>query len=197
MLLPTLSLGVTLSDNLSQLPNNTESVFGPTWITASFSTDAQNYRLTNATLLLSATAGSTANLYLFSNSSSQPGSSLGQLSLTSTLSSTQAPVSFSGNNLALVANSTYWLVLQAPTGTVDWAWTDSSVGTGVGFTHTWGATDDAGATWFTVAEQPQMMSVSADAASTPTVPEPSAFVLLGLGLAVVIPVARKRFASAR
>ena len=42
-----------------------------------------------------------------------------------------------------------------------WAWTESTSGVGVGFQHTWGFTDNAGATWSTFTVQPQLMATVA------------------------------------
>src|SRR4051794_31375693 len=113
-----LARGTTLSSNLGETVSATEFVGGDTWITSSFATDSSAYVLSNAVLLLSGTSDAVVKLYLYSNSSGQPGTSLGQLQSTSNLTSSLTLASFSGNNLPLAANSSYWLVLQAPAGDV-------------------------------------------------------------------------------
>jgi hypothetical protein len=162
----------TLSSNLGETVSSTEFVGGDTWITSSFATDSSAYLPSNAVLLLSGTSDAVAKLYLYSNSSGHPGTSLGLLQLTSNLTSSLTPTSFSGNNLPLAANSNYWLVLQASAGDVEWAWTTSTSGSGVGFQHTWGATDDGGGSWITFAQDPMIFSVTADPANS-AVPEPN------------------------
>ena len=47
----------------------------------------------------------------------------------------------------LVANATYWVVLKATVGEIDWAFTNTDNGTGVGFQHSFGETENAGTSW--------------------------------------------------
>ena len=173
---------ITISDNLGNAVASTEFVGGDTWIAAEFATDGTQYSLSSITLLLENETPGTARLDLYTDSASKPGTLLGTL-ISPSIPSTLLPTVFGGNGVALPANSTYWAVLSAPSGGFGWGWTESSNGTGAGFLHTWGATDDAGASWFTSDIEPLLMNVSATFVTTgpgPTdgVPEPGSFWLL-------------------
>ena len=169
----------TLSDNLGALTDYTEVASGSSWLTASFGTGASSYNLTDVTLLLSNPTSGTAQVDLYSNASGKPGSLLTILNSPSSYSSGLSNTTFSSAGYALSGNATYWLVLKGLSGSFEWAFTDSSTGSGIGFQHTWGFSDDAGGSWFTSDIQPMQMSVQASA-----VPEPSTsgFILAALGL---------------
>ena len=72
-----------------------------------------------------------------------------------------------GEGISLAADTTYWVVLNAPTGSFDWGWTADNTGNGVGFQVAWSQSDDAGGTWFTADDYPFRMSVSASASAVP------------------------------
>ncbi len=177
----------TISDNLSNMVGSTEFVGGNTWDAAQFATDGAQYTLSSITLLLSVETPGNARLDLYTDSGSQPGMLVGTLLSPGGFSATLAPTVFGGGNLELNANSLYWAALSAPSGGFEWAWTASNSGAGVGFRHTWGATDDAGVTWYKADLEPLMMSVSALPGAG--VPEPGSFALLALlglpGLAIL------------
>ena len=178
-----LSIGIvpmnadTLSDNLSALTAGTEAAHGNTWITASFATGATAYSLSSITLLLANSVPGTAELDLYSDVG-QPGSRLTILTPPASYSDSLSPTIFLGGAFSLDANSTYWLVLKTIGGEFDWAWTASNTGSGVGFTHTWGVSDDAGADWFTSDNNPMQMRVAASHAAVPE-PGPSTLVIAG------------------
>ena len=169
----------TLSDNLGALTNYTEVASGSSWVTASFGTGASSYSLADVILLLSNPASGNAQVDLYSTVGGHPGSLLTTLNSPSSYSSTLSNTTFNSTGYLLSPNATYWVVLKGLSGSFEWAYTDSSAGSGVGFQHTWGISDDAGASWFTSDIQPMQMSVQASA-----VPEPStaSIVLAALGL---------------
>ena len=184
----------TLSDNLSALTAGTEAAHGNTWVTASFATGASAYTLSSATLLLANSAPGNAELDLYSDAG-EPGSLLSILTSPASYSGSLLQTIFSGNGFSLSANSIYWLVLKPIGGEFDWAWTASNTGSGVGFTHTWGVSDDAGLDWFTSDSNPMQFNVAASAATA--VPEPGCLTLLVIGCALFGGgcVKRKRLAS--
>ncbi len=179
----------TLSDNLSTANAGTEAVSGTNWVAASFSTDASAYRLESNTLSLANITPGSAELDLYSGAG-QPASMLAALTSPLFYTSSLSPSTFTGSGTALSPNSTYWLVLKAPSGEFDWGWTDDPSGTGVGFTHTWGASDDAGSTWFTADVQPMQLRVTATPASA--IPEPGTSALILIGAAMLFESGRFR-----
>jgi len=169
---------ITISDNLGNALASTEFVGEDTWVAAEFATDGTPYTLSSITLLLDTEILATARLDLYADSGSKPGTLLGTL-ISPSIPSTLLPAVFGGNGIALQPNSLYWAVLSAPSGGFAWGWTASSSGTGAGFLHTWGATDDAGASWFTSDIEPLLMNVSATGLGPADgVPEPGSFGLL-------------------
>jgi|KBSMisStaDraftv2_1062788.scaffolds.fasta_scaffold623594_2 hypothetical protein len=186
-----LSSAVTLTDNLSKTSTDTEFVGGDTWIAVAFSTDNANYQISSASLLLSTPEPSTANLDLYSESSGQPGLLLSTLTSLGSFPSVASPVTFTGSSYILSPNSTYWLVLSAPTGSFDWSWTSDNAGAGAGFLSQWAATDDAGGSWITSDIEPMQFRVLADP-GTPAVPEPGSFTLAALSMAGVATALRMR-----
>jgi hypothetical protein len=131
-------------------------------------------------LLLDSTDGGTAAVSIYSDGLLSPGSLLGTLTSGTGASSTLTPVTFSTSGLSLAADATYWVVLQATSGSVDWAWTDDNTGSGVGYQGAWGISSDAGSTWFTDDTYPTQFSVDAAVASTAT-PEPDTLTLAFAG----------------
>ncbi len=190
------SSAVTLTDNLSKTTEDAEFVGGDTWIAAAFSTDNVSYQISSASLLLSTPESSTAKLDLYSSSSGQPGLLLSTLTSPASFPSVASPVTFTGSSYILSPNSTYWLVLQAPTGSFDWSWTEDITGAGVGFLAQWAASDDAGGSWFTSDSEPMQLRVLADPV-TPAVPEPGSFALAALSMAGVVTALRMRKNSMR
>ena len=181
-----------LSDNLSTVNADTEAVVGDTWITASFTTDARFYHLGDATLLLANITSGAVQLDLYSDAG-QPASMLSAFTSPLFFTSDLSPTTFAGSGFLLAPNSTYWLVLKAPSGEFDWGWTEDAVGAGVGFTHTWGFSDDAGTTWTTADIEPMQFRLEA----TPT-PEPAS---LAFFLTALVPLvwwfSTRRFRASR
>src|SRR6476469_5579063 len=181
----------TLSNNLSASTADTEVVSGSTWIAGGFKTDASSYQLSSATLLISNSVPGVATLDVYSGIV-QPSLFLGALDSPGNYSSILAETTFAGN-VTLASNSTYWLVLKAASGQFEWGWTEDSIGSGVGFTHTWGASDDAGSSWFLSDIEPMQFSVTASPSAA--VPEPAPVALLAMGVSLLWWRASRKFAA--
>jgi hypothetical protein len=152
-----------LSDNLAASTAGTEAATGSTWLTASFATDDATYSLTSVTLLLANPSAGQARLDLYSDGNLEPGSLLGTLTSPDSYPCTLDSATFLASDITLTPNTTYWLVLSANCGEFDWAWTTDNTGSGAGFQHTWGQSDDAGVTWFTIDSFPTQFTVTATA----------------------------------
>jgi hypothetical protein len=150
-----------LSTNLTATTTDVETVTGTDWLTASFGTGTSAMLLDSATLKLASTVTGSATLRLYTDGGLQPGTLVGTLTSPTSYSTTLADTTFTSGSLMLAANTTYWLVLSATSGSFDWAWTTDNTGTGVGFQHVWGESEDAGETWFTLDVYPTQFSVTA------------------------------------
>jgi len=135
-----------LSTNLTATTTDVETVAGSDWLTASFGTGTSAMVLDSATLKLASIVTGSAALSLYTDGGLQPGTFVGTLTSPSSYSTTLANTTFTSGSLMLAANTTYWLVLSATTGSFDWAWTTDNSGTGIGFQHVWGESEDAGDT---------------------------------------------------
>jgi hypothetical protein len=167
--------GTVLSDNLSNPSAGTETASGTTWLSSSFGTDASGYTLNSVTLLLEGSGQAEVSIY--SDGGLEPGSLVGTLTSPNGYSSGLSDTTFTTAGIALAADSTYWVVLRAISGSFGWSWTASDSGTGAGFQDTWGQSIDGGSTWFAFDSSPTQMSVIATAA----VPEPGTLVLGTVG----------------
>lgn len=180
-----------LSDNLSVSPvysQNAPGVTSTDWYASSFTTDDHSYTLQSVALLMAMTSGpGAAQAAIFTDVSDQPGSQVDALISPGSYSNTLASTSFTANGITLAANTTYWVVLSASSGNFDWAWTDSNTGAGVGFTHTWSGSDDAGNSWLTFHDSPQIMQVEAN-----PIPAPATLWLFGIALAGMRLAERRR-----
>jgi hypothetical protein len=191
--LAAMATATTLSDNLSLQNYYSDPSSDTSWLAANFQTDGQSYQLADVTLLLANVAPGTAEVDLYSGVNGQPGSLIRVLSDPASYSSVLANTVFWGDQLLLSPDSSYWIVLKSLSGEFDWGYTASNSGTGVGFTHLWGSSDDAGASpWYTSDLQPYQMSVGADPV-TVAAPEPASasFLLVTAALAAV-PKRRRR-----
>jgi len=180
-----------LSNNLSSPTADTEVLSGSTWIAGGFRTDASSYQLLSATLLISNSIPGVATLDVYSGIA-QPSSFVGVLDSPSNYSSSLAETTFAGS-VTLASNSTYWLVLKAASGQFEWGWTEDSIGSGMGFTHTWGVSDDAGSSWFLTDIEPMQFSVTASPSAA--VPEPAPVGLLVMGVSLLWWHASRKFAA--
>ena len=153
--------GAVFFNDLAAANGGSESASGSNWLTATFTTDSSSYTQLSATLLLSNPTAGAAELDFYSDGGLQPGSQLAVLSSPASYASSLSNATFSKSGISLTANTTYWLVLKANSGSFNWGWTnDSSIFEG------WGNSFDAGASWFTDDAFPLQFSV------TGSVPEP-------------------------
>jgi hypothetical protein len=166
---------VVLSNNLSATTAGTETASGTTWLTSSFGTDSSSYTLNSVTLLMGGAGQAEVDIY--SDGGLQPGSLVGTLTSPTSYTSGLSDTTFTTAGITLGADSNYWVVLRAISGSFNWSWTASDTGTGVGFQDTWGQSTDGGSSWFVFDSSPTQMSVTA----TSAVPEPGSLVLGAVG----------------
>jgi hypothetical protein len=176
---------MVLSDNVKGVSSGgTEAATGSTWLASSFSTDTSTYQLNSVTLLLENPVSGAAVVDIYSDGGLEPGSLVGALTSPSSYVGPLVETTFTASDITLSANSTYWVVLEAPQGEFDWSWASSDSGTGVGFTDTWSSSSDGGNSWFTYVgpdSYPLQMIVNASA-----VPEPATLTLLATGAGLLL-----------
>lgn len=185
---------VVLSNNLGKPVADFEQLTDPEhWVASSFATTATADTVLSVTLLMDRySSDGVAELDIYTDSSDAPGTLVAALTPPGSYSSALEETTFTapGGGLPLAPSTTYWVVLKALNGDFDWAWTESSQGSGPGFQHTWSSTYDSGATWLTFHEEPMLMKVTA--AGIQAVPEPSTLALGGVGLLAGLTVAGRR-----
>ena len=180
---------VILSDNLSQPQSqfSPEPLTGDGWAATSFGTGTQSWLLQSVTLLMSAESlGDTAQVDIYTAvlapttdtppfPPTQPGSLYATLT-SPVIGTTLGQYTFTpSGSLLLDANSTYWVVLQALSGQVIWAYPDlGSSGSGIGFQNYWRTSDDGGASWNFANNDTGAFMMRVDA-----IPEPSTLMLFG------------------
>jgi hypothetical protein len=183
--------GTTLYDNLA----NGTGTNGDTLFTRirgiAFNTDAASYNSLTATLPLSANpVQGPAILRLFSSS---PGATVGSQLATFTSPATFSqfnvqPATFTLSGVTLSPNTLYWLLLNhTGSGSINWAFSSTGIGSGVGFTNFEAFSDDNGATWQYHNGAPNLAKIEAT-----VVPEPSTSALLAIGGIVIVGVAKRR-----
>ena len=159
----TTTTGTDLSDNLSGTSGGSETATGSTYLSASFTTTTAT-TLTQVTLLLDQVSSGTATVSIYTDSGSEPGTLVATLTSPSNYSSALASTIFSSSSgVSLTANTTYWVVLKASSGSYNWSFTsddENSTSTGDGFTGVWGTSGDSGVTWYTDDDYPLQMSVT-------------------------------------
>lgn len=184
----------TISNNLSSTSAGTEAATGDTWLATSFTTAVASTTLDSVTLALGNLTSSSvmAQLAVYADDGlNEPGTEIGVLTTASAYASTLGGVTFSGGNLALSADSTYWIVLSTTTGELDWSYAADDVGSGSGFTDTYSESYDAGSTWYTYASNqsagvyPLQMDVESGTSTVSTTPEPATASLLMAGCALI------------
>jgi len=162
LVVPATAGATVLSDNLGAGQSGTEIVTSTRWVTASFATDASSQSLSSVVILMDMTSAGTALASIYTNAGSgvgAPGSLIGNLTSPAAYTTSMGVNTFTASGISLAANTAYWVVLAANSGSFDWAWTSDNTGSGVGpFQHTWGYSDDSGATWNTYALSPQQMA---------------------------------------
>lgn len=184
-----------LYDNLGNTTLTEAMYETDTWGASQFTTDGNSYILKTVDLLLYRTGDTTAQLDIYSNYGNVPGTALGTLaSPVSIPLNTAEKVTFTASGISLSANSTYWVVLHAPTGQLWWSYTDDSTGTGPGFSTINTFSGNGGSSWATPIDYyPNQMQVNADIAA---VPEPSQWAMIGVtALGVTGYALRRRLAK--
>lgn len=167
--LPSSAWAVDLSNNLSDVNGGTESASSTRWLAASFATGTAAHALNYVTLLLANTSAGAAQVSIYSNGGLEPGSLVATLTSPASYSATLAPTAFTTAGVNLAANTTYWIVLRPTSGTFLWGWTGDNTGSGAGFQHTWGISEDSGAFWWSFDTYPTQFSVTVDACTAATV----------------------------
>src|SRR5205823_9530935 len=112
------------------------------------------------------TTNGQATLSVYTESVLTPGTLVGTLTSPTSFTSSTSETTFTASGIPLAANTTYWVVLQVNSGAFNWAWTTDNTGSGVGYTHTWGESDDAGTSWQTYNVYPLQMRVTASSSDT-------------------------------
>lgn len=174
-----------------------DTVTSTVYLASSFTTNSAStsYRLDSVTVNMGAaiTAGGGFILQIRSNSGSQPGSLVAQLTGEVNPSSglhTYTPTT----TITLNANTTYWVVAGVASGTGEFRWLaaannnqtgDWTIGNNIGFGT------NSGTTWSMQGFPPSLFSVSAT-----VVPEPGAFMLIALAGGIGTTVRRRRAARA-
>ena len=166
------TLLTTFFDDLSATNGGSYTVNGSTWEAIEFRTDMSTPSSLVASLLMSQNTAGTAQLDLYSDAGLFPGSLLGTFAAPSNFSASLATSTFSLAGLTLAANTDYWVVLHAPSGSFEWGWTDD-------FTvmNPWGESTNAGSTWFTDNAFP--FQVSIDGSNAPVVVADTSVALVG------------------
>ena len=154
------------TDNVSKTNAGAESASGTRRLTSSFTTGADATFLQSVTLLLANTASGQATVSVYTNGLISPGTLVGTLASPASFTSGASETTFKASGIPLAANTTYWVVLQANGGTFTWGFTRDNTGDGTGYTHTWGESDDAGASWQTYNVYPLQMRVTASSTDT-------------------------------
>lgn len=173
----------SVSNNLAAASGGAEAASGLTYLAAGFGS-ATGGQLASVTLKVGSSAAGAAELALYADDGlNEPGVLLGLLTQVGTVAATPSAVTWTASGITLAANTTYWVVLRALSGTFDWSYTAAAAGagSGAGYQNTWGVSDDAGASWFTYDSYPTQMNVAL--ASSAAVPEPSSLALCGVALA--------------
>jgi hypothetical protein len=171
--------------NLSAASGGVEAAAGTRWLAASFVTETTNTMFTGVTLKLSAAAvGVGAQLDVYIDGGLEPGT----LGTVSSIPTSLSDVTWN-NGLTLQASRTYWLVMKAAAGTVNWSWKTANAGTRAGFTQVRGSADDgAAASWWTSDIYPTQITVTAAPCSSPSIGTPPAAAVAACGSTATLTV---------
>jgi precorrin-6B methylase 2 len=154
------------TDNISKTTAGAESASGTRRLTSSFTTGSEATYLQSITLLLANPTSGAASLSVYTNGLLSPSTLVGTLTSPASFTSGTSETTFNASGIPLAAGTTYWVVLRVNSGTFNWSWTTDNTGTGTGYTHTWGESDDAGASWQTYNVHPLQMRVTVSSSDT-------------------------------
>jgi hypothetical protein len=154
------ALAAVLSNNLNQTLADTVNATPTNWLGASFGTEPSASSLSSVSVYIGMTSPGAAIVDIYTNSGSQPGTLVDTLTSPASYSTSLTETTFTTSGIDLMASSTYWMVLHAASGSFEVAYTNSNVGQGDGFQHTWGESADAGAGWNTYDYDPLMIQVN-------------------------------------
>jgi hypothetical protein len=184
--------GTILYNNIGD-PYTTNSQLTET-LAQSFSTGSSALSLDDLQLVLDIKAPDTGSftIGLYSDNSTKPGTQLLAIATVSdtTLTSTATTYDFPVADYALAANTRYWIVLGLTNGEVEGSWESSNPqagDTGVSGQYT----DYGGSIYIVGPTTSPAFSMTIDAVSQTTTPEPSSALLLGAGLAAGAAFLRK------
>jgi hypothetical protein len=150
-----------ISDNLSNGSSGSQSAGGNGILAASFTTPSSAISVSQVKLLLAAFNPGIPSVALYSDNGGSPGSPIASFTLSSLISSTPTPTSFAiPGRRTLAPNAKYWVVLSADTGSFQWSTSNSSSGSGSGFTGEWANTFDINSGWSVSTSLPLQMQVS-------------------------------------
>jgi chitinase len=140
-----------LSDNLHVAPQGEAVVSTVLRPAAGFTTGSSASVLASISVPLRIHTIGTATLTLHADNGGVPGALVGTLTSPSSYSPSFAVTTFGGNNIALTANTSYWVVMEAATGDFGVVLAEGDTGIGVGFTGLGLQSADSGGTWSVIA----------------------------------------------
>jgi hypothetical protein len=155
------SQATSISDNTDKGSSGSQSASGNGLLAASFTTPSGVISLNQVVLIMSAFNGGIPSVQLWSDVAGQPGTALAEFTRTSVLSSTLSPTTFAiPGGRALSADTKYWIVLAADTGSFQWSNSNTNAGSGSGFTGEWANTFNPSSGWAVSKSLPLQMKVS-------------------------------------
>jgi hypothetical protein len=157
----------TLSDNLANPSSGTQTLSQSIVFAESFKTGWSAYTLTSVDLAIKTISAGSLTVGVYSDQLMYPGTLLGSLTSSGNYPSTLSTVNFSGS-VPLSANTRYWILVSATSGSFGWSWTGTGGGTGPGYLGEWGGSPDGGATWYTNTVDSVQMRVNATPTSAPS-----------------------------
>lgn len=149
-----------VSNNLSGPFAGVQAAGTNSLLAASFIAPAGGLTLKELTLKIARFDNSVAIVRVFSAAGAGPGSQVATFNIVGSLPTSPAPTKFvNALGVKLVPSAKYWVVLSGLTGSVSWAFTNSTSGSGVGFTGEWAQSVNSGGNWSVSTGTPLQMQV--------------------------------------